>query len=210
MHRETPQPDADLVDAWRSGDRESCAALFHRHYSAVIRFFRNKAPAEASDLTQRTFLTCFQRIDALRDPGRFKHWVLGTAYNVLREHLRSARRERIDFTSMSVADLGSSALSIVARQREHRILLDALRNIPLDLQAALELHYWERMTVQEIADTLEIALGTAKSRLRRGRELVQRHMTAAGDVATSQERADLDTWAFEVGRSIEPEGGASE
>jgi RNA polymerase sigma-70 factor (ECF subfamily) len=200
----TQETDAELVDRWRGGDRQACESLFQRHYAPVIRFFRNKAPTDASDLAQRTFLTCFSRIAALHDPSRFKPWVLGMAYNVLREHLRAARRDRIDFTSMSLADLGSSAVSIVARQREHRMLLDALRNIPLDLQAALELHYWERMTVQEIAEALEIPLGTAKTRLRRARELVQRHMAAEREAA-AQDTVDLDAWAFAVGRVIEPE-----
>ncbi|HWB75341.1 MAG TPA: sigma-70 family RNA polymerase sigma factor [Nannocystaceae bacterium] len=200
-----PRTDAELVDAWRSGDRQACESLFHRHYAAVTRFFRNKAPAHTSDLAQRTFLTCFRRIEGLREPDRFKQWALAVANNVLREHLRASRRDRIDFTSMSVADLGSSAVSIVARQREQRLLLDALRNIPVDLQTALELHYWERMTVQEIAETLEIPLGTAKSRLRRARELVGELMMAAREGTAPQGAADLDAWAFEVGRLIEPD-----
>lgn len=200
------ETDAALVDRWRAGEREACEALFQRHYAPVVRFFRNKAPADAGDLAQRTFLTCFQRIARLQDPSRFKPWALGTAYNVLREHLRATRRDRIDFTSMSVADLlAGSAVSIVARHREHALLLGALRSLPLDLQATLELHYWERLTVQEIAETLEIPLGTAKTRLRRARELVHLDMTAARQGVAPSEPRDLDAWAFEVGRAIEPE-----
>lgn len=201
----TEATDVELVERWRAGNRQACEALFHRHYATVLRFLRNKAPAAASDLAQRTFLTCFQRIDGLREPARFKHWVLGTAYNVLREHLRATARDRIDFTSMSVADLGSSAVSIIARRREHRLLLDALRTIPLDFQTTLELHYWERMTVQEIAETLGIPLGTAKTRLRRARELVERELTTAREGPASREPSDLDAWAFEVGRLLEPD-----
>ncbi len=196
--------DAELVAAWRDGDRGACETLFHRHWAPVVRFFRNKAPAEAADLVQRTFLRCFQRIANLQDPSRFRSWALGTAYNVLREHLRAGRREPIDFTSMSVADLGGSPASVLARRREHRLLLDALRTLAVDLQTALELHYWERMTVQEIAAALEIPLGTAKTRLRRARELVERHMSTARDGAPPAGTEDLDAWAFEVGRLIEP------
>ncbi|MFO0632987.1 MAG: sigma-70 family RNA polymerase sigma factor [Nannocystaceae bacterium] len=199
--------DAELVEAWRSGDRHACESLFHRHFATVTRFFRNKAPAAASDLAQRTFLTCFQRIAGLQDPSRFRSWLLGAAYNVLREHLRATRRDRIDFGSVSVAELGSSAVSLVARQREHQRLLDALRNLPLELQTVLELHYWERMTVQEIADTLALPLGTAKTRLRRARELVERAMLAAPPDVRTLPPADLDAWAFELGQLIEPDPG---
>ncbi|MBX7079211.1 MAG: sigma-70 family RNA polymerase sigma factor [Nannocystaceae bacterium] len=212
MTHATQATDAELVQRWRAGDRAACEALFHRHYAAVARFFRNKAPAEAADLAQRTLLTGFQRIAGLQDAARFKSWILGMAYNVLREQLRSARRERIDFTSMSLVDLGSSPVSVVARQRVHQVLLDALRRIPIELQAALELHYWERMSVQEIADTLEIPLGTAKTRLRRARELVAVAMADAGSQAAPREQPedpnapdDLQAWAFEIGRAIEPE-----
>lgn len=204
MSDDARDTDVELVERWRAGDRDACAALFERHYAAVVRLFRNKAPADAADLAQRTFLTCFSRIEALHDAGRFRSWALGTAYNVLREHLRAARRDRIDFGTMSIADLGTSAVSLVARQREHRLLLDALRNVPLELQTALELHYWERMTVQEIADVLEIPLGTAKTRLRRARELVAQHMSAAREGAAIDD-GDLDAWATEVGRLIEPD-----
>lgn len=204
MTHDDPINDAELVAAWRAGDRVACETLFHRHYAPVVRFFRNKAPADAADLTQRTFLTCFQRIAGLQDPARFRGWALGTAYNVLREHLRAGRRDPIDFTSMSIVDLGGSPASLLARRREHRLLLDALRALPLDLQTTLELHYWERMTVQEIADALELPLGTAKTRLRRARELVCRHMTAAREDASPTDAAELDAWAFEVGRRIEP------
>lgn len=107
---------------------------------------------------------------------------------------------------MSVADLlAGSLVSIREEHREHARLLGALRSLPLDLHATLELHYWQRMTVQEIADALEVPLGTAKTRLRRAREIVRVHMSAAPQGVATSEPRDLDAWAFEVGRAIEPD-----
>ena len=78
--------------------------------------------------------------------------------------------------------------------------LEAMRRVPLDLQIALELHYWEDMTTAELAEVLEIPQGTVKSRLRRGREALQAELArltndpALRDVALG----GVETWAKEI------------
>jgi DNA-directed RNA polymerase specialized sigma24 family protein len=83
-------------------------------------------------------------------------------------------------------------------------LLLALRRIPLDSQVALELHYWEAMTAAEIGEVLDVPLGTAKTRLRRAKQLLEAELLAL-DVA--RERWDptgsgLDTWAREIKEAL--------
>lgn len=50
------------------------------------------------------------------------------------------------------------------------MIVDALRRIPVELQIALELHYWEGLSASEFADVLDIPLGTVKTRLRRAKQ----------------------------------------
>jgi RNA polymerase sigma-70 factor (ECF subfamily) len=72
--------------------------------------------------------------------------------------------------------------------------------LPVDLQVALELHYWEDLSTAELAGILEIPQGTVKSRLRRAREAL---VTAIEQLSTDpQQRREtidnLDQWAREV------------
>jgi RNA polymerase sigma-70 factor (ECF subfamily) len=80
------------------------------------------------------------------------------------------------------------------------VLLEALRGIPVEYQVALELHYWEQMSDADIARALDLPLGTTKSRIRRGRQLLAERIA---HVATSESElqstlGNLDQWANEL------------
>src|SRR5690606_12989864 len=86
-------------------------------------------------------------------------------------------------------------------RHEQRLLLAALRHIPLDLQIALELHYWEGMAGPELAEVLGVPEGTVRSRLRRAKELLTERLGELADSPALLEStlSDLDGWA----RSLE-------
>ena len=73
-------------------------------------------------------------------------------------------------------DLGTSPSKVVEAQRENKLLFEALRRLPVDLQVTLELFYGEELDGAELATILDIPVGTVKSRLRRGKELLRKHM----------------------------------
>jgi RNA polymerase sigma-70 factor (ECF subfamily) len=80
---------------------------------------------------------------------------------------------------------------------EQRLLLRGLRRLPLDLQVALVLSYWEGLSGTEIAEVLETPVGTVKTRIRRARELLKTTILSLApgtDTATVTVR-DLDRWA---------------
>lgn len=164
--------DVELLERWRAGDTSAGEMLFERHFDAIVRFFRNKLTEGTDDLVQRTFLACVEGRDRLRDDASFKSYLFGVAHNLLRKHFHARERSPIDFTSRSAFDLGPSPSSVVAKTQAEQLVLDGLRRVPLDYQVALELHYWEELTAAEIADATGVPLGTAKTRIRRGRELL--------------------------------------
>lgn len=163
--------DADLLAAWKDGDADAGGALVERHFAMVYRFFRNKIDGDLDDLVQDTFARCVDRADAVADNDRFRAFLLGVARNVLRERYRAkaSRPDAVDFDAQSVADLGTSPTGALARKRDHRLLLAALRSIPLEDQVALELVYWESMTGRELAQVMQVPEGTARTRLRSAR-----------------------------------------
>lgn len=191
--------DSQLVLDLRGGDAQAGAALVDRYYGAILGFFRNKLPAEFHDLTQQTFLGCFAGLDRLRDPARFRNFLFGIACNQLRKRLRarSAEGARLDFGSVSAVDLDPSPSAILARRQEHQRLLDALRRIPVDAQILLELHYWEDLRLEDIAEILEIPVGTAKGRLSRARrQLVEAMLGPGADEAAKL--PIIEGWAREL------------
>jgi len=167
--------DAQLLRAWADGDDRAGASLFRRHFDALYRFFRTKAPDHYEDLIQTTMLECVRSKERFRGDAPFRAFLFGVARHCLLHHFRSRFRDRLDFdaSSSSVADLDPRPSTLAARNAEHHRLLEAMRSIPVDLQVVLELHYWEDMGTKDLSTALEIPQGTVKSRLRRAREALR-------------------------------------
>ncbi|HLT40635.1 MAG TPA: sigma-70 family RNA polymerase sigma factor [Enhygromyxa sp.] len=208
-----PASDAELLDAWRDGDAEAGEALYLRHYRPVARFFRNKVgPDRVADLIQETFVASVEGRERIHDSSRFRAYLLRIAYRVLCRHLRETyRRPESELDSISVADVDPTPSTIIARAQEQRLLLEGLRVIPVNYQTVLELHYWEELTTNEIAEVLGIPPGTARSRLQRAREALE---AAMASIARSREVLDstltrLDDWAADCGRELAKTGNSS-
>ena len=164
--------DKELLQAWCQGDLRAGERLYHRHYASIARFFRTKLGEGHDDLVQITFVYCVESIADYRGDASFRTYLFGIARNVLLQHLRSKQREaaRIDPRSVSMAVASAhSFTSMIAAGRQHDRLLLALRELPIDTQMMIELHYWEGLTIQEIAQVVELPLSTVKTRMRRGR-----------------------------------------
>ncbi|MBL4683310.1 MAG: sigma-70 family RNA polymerase sigma factor [Nannocystaceae bacterium] len=198
--------DADLLEAWVSGDLGAGGQLFERNFESVVRFFRNKVDGPIDDLVQKTFLGCLEGRQRVRGEAGFRAYLFGVARNVLGKYWRSrvSGLREVDLETESVVQLGASPTSIFARDRGQLAMLNALRRIPLDSQIVLELCYWELMTAAEIAVVLEIPLGTAKTRIRRARALLSTQIEALGTgiLPMRSTVTRLATWA----RAVRPSG----
>lgn len=191
--------DAALIEAWRGGDAQAADKLLRRHFDSLWRFFRNKADEHADELIQRTMLALLKTPEQFRGEASFRTYLFRIARHELFRFFRDrARREgRIDFEASSAIDLGASPSSVVAKRELDRALLLALRRIPLEHQIMLELHYWEDFSLSQIADILETPLGTAKSRLRRARQLLEAALSETIESAPLLKSTldNLDEWA---------------
>jgi RNA polymerase sigma factor (sigma-70 family) len=195
--------DAELFEQWSAGDEAAGEELFRRYFDAIARFFRNKATDDWPELVQKTFLTCVEARASFRGDGSFRSFLFGIAYRQLLRCYRDRGNDRIDLTERSVHDLDPTASACVAKREEERLLLAALRRIPLEYQVVLELHYWEEMPATACAEVLELPVGTVKTRLRRARELLDRELAklAEGPVLEST-TSRLDEWAAGLRRQL--------
>lgn len=203
------EDDFELLDAWRSGDLEAGSRLFDRHFESIHRFLRHKVGDDTDEVMQRTLLACVESRDRFRGASSFRTFLFGVARLELFSHYRRRRKldAQVDFESRSFFDLDPSPSMVVARHKEQQLLHEALRRLPVDLQIALELHYWEGMSATEIGTVLEIPAGTVKSRLRRAKELLRETMEHLTLSKTQLESTlgDLDGWARSLGDVLRDE-----
>ncbi|MBZ5715399.1 RNA polymerase sigma factor [Nannocystis pusilla] len=203
--------DFELLDAWRNGDLQAGSKLFDRHFESIHRFLRNKVGDDTDEVMQRTLLACVETRDRFRGASTFRTYLFGVARLELLAHYRRRRKlnNELDIESKSFFDLDPSPSTVVAKHNEQKLLHEALRRLPIDLQIALELHYWENMSATEVATVLEIPSGTVKSRLRRAKEMLREIMESITLSKTQLESTmgDLDGWAKQLGETLR-EGAA--
>jgi RNA polymerase sigma-70 factor (ECF subfamily) len=191
--------NAELLERWRGGDAGAGRAVFERHFDSVFRFFASKlGDIAAQDLTQRTFVALVESRDRVRDGARLRAYVLSIARHQLLMFLRSRGRRgvEVELAHSCAEDLMPSPPSALARNEQERLLVQALRRIPLESQMLLELHYWEELSTEEIAGCLGVPRGTVKSRLFRAREEVRQALVrVTDDVALRASSVqDLEAW----------------
>ncbi len=168
--------DAQLFAAWCEGDNKAGNDLLKGQFQRLLCFFNNKAGDHTEDLIQQTMMACIQAKAQLRDHSSFRAFLLRIARNKLFDFLRAQSRNPVDFGVSSIHDLQPSPSSLVAKDREHVTVLDALRSLPVNLQMVLELHYWDELAVREVAEVLELPEGTIKGQLKRGRDALGREL----------------------------------
>jgi RNA polymerase sigma-70 factor (ECF subfamily) len=192
--------DAELFDAWCQGDHRCGAELFDRHFAAISRFFRNKVNEEFEDLVQQTFIACLESRASFRRDSSFRTFLFAIANNILRNFFRSRRRDRVDLTEVTAYDLAPGPATIIAQAREQKLLLEALRRIPVEHQVILELYYWERLKAKDIGEIVGESEYTIRNRLRRGKLLLRRMIEelAADHAEVQSTWGGLERWAKDI------------
>ena len=188
--------EAQFIERLRAGE----AAAFNRLvedrsgevYALLYRLTED--PEEARDLAQETFLRAFQSIARFRGEADLRTWLYRIAINQARNRWRWWRRRRRSETVSLDASDGEGGLPLglrlcdskqvdpeqaaLLRERETK-LRKALRSLGSSYREAVILRDIEGLSYEEIAATLEISVGTVKSRLARGRLELRRKLESS-------------------------------
>jgi len=150
--------------------------LVDRQYAPLYRFALSlsKSEADAADLTQQTFFLWASKGGQLRDRSKAKSWLFTTLY---REFL-SRRRHEVRFPKVELDDVREEEMSISSNVNafDSATVLQALREVEEPFRAPLTLFYLDQFSYQEIADILEVPIGTVMSRLSRGKALLRQRL----------------------------------
>ena len=145
--------------------------LVDAHYASLYRFALSLArrEADACDLVQQTFYVWATKGHGLRDAGKAKTWLFTTLYReFLRGRRRGTRISALEDLPPGESDPADEETDL-ALKFDARLVVEALQEVDEGYRAALTLFYLEDLAYQEIAELLEVPIGTVMSRLSRGK-----------------------------------------
>ena len=173
------EPDAQLVQECLGGNGAAWGELVRRHtrriYNLCYRFTSQRQ--EAEDLSQEVFLRVYKTLPSYRSQyGAFGTWVTSVTRNLLIDHYRRTRRDRLT-DSMEDVTAQIEQKEAAGRRPDHSAavvelsmhLQKALAKISPDLREAVILRDLEGLDYRKIQQVLEVPEGTVKSRINRGR-----------------------------------------
>lgn len=173
------EQDAQLVQQCLRGNGSAWEELVHRHtrrvYNLCYRFTGNRA--ESEDLSQEVFLRIYKTIGSYRSAhGGFATWMTSVTRNLLIDHYRRTRRDRLTDSLDDAMPVIENKESSARRPDQHAMLRElseqvqaGLRRVSPELREAVILRDLQGLEYREIQQVLQVPEGTVKSRINRGR-----------------------------------------
>jgi RNA polymerase sigma-70 factor (ECF subfamily) len=190
---ESRQPSEELfIEKLRQGDASAFNTLVTERsgeiYGLLYRLTENSE--EARELTQETFLRAFQNIASFRGDANLRTWIYRIAINQARNRWRWWKRRRRDVTvsldsaedkrrqplGLSLAEPSKNPEEITLANERQNALRNALQKLSRSYRETVVLRDIEGFSYEEIAETLDISVGTVKSRLARGRQELRKRL----------------------------------
>ena len=181
--------DAALMEAVRDGNHRAFEFLVERHKDALVNYlvYNTGSRARAEEIAQETFLRAYKAANRYTEQGRFAGWLFRIAINLARTDARRRSRwlQRADQVRCHLHEVETTTPDLRVRgQQEQDAVRQALARLPALYREAVVLREIEGWTYDAIAQTLQIAVGTAKSRVHRGKALLQRDLSRFWEEST--------------------------
>ncbi len=181
--------DIAVLQRWRNGDRSAGETLCERYFNEIYRFFDQKIPGEADDLTQQTFLACVKARDQFRGASTFRTYLYSIARHELYMRLRKLSKfEHVDLEVSSLDELVSSPSKQLGKQQELEAVRAALRRLPIEQQLLLEFHYWHDLDMAALSELFDASPGTIRVRLLRARRALRDRLGANAVTGDADDR----------------------
>lgn len=176
--------DRDLLQQCRQGDMQAFAVLVERYqdrlFNATYRICGNYQ--DACELTQEAFLRALKNISGFRGDAKFYTWLFRIAVNLVRSHQRRIGRRRTSSldrpdgtlaaasqaASLVGEDCADPAQRIIQAERDSKVV-QALGQLAQEYRTAIVLRDVQGLDYRQIAEVLDVPVGTVKSRVHRGR-----------------------------------------
>ena len=189
----TATPDLDettLIHQAQSGDRQAFGELVQRHRQGVVNVvYRMCGRSDlAEEAAQEAFVRAWRNLGRYDSHSAFRSWVYRIALNAALDALRSERDvSELDALSDEEEPRGPESdqpEALLVQKEQAKMVKQAVLSLPPECRAALILREYEGLTYKEMAEALDIPLGTVMSRLNYARSLLRRNLArqALGEV----------------------------
>ena len=183
------QEDRELVASAKTGDNKAFEALLKKYrksvYYMLLKMIKN--PDDAEDLTQEAFAKAFNSIEKFDATYAFSTWLFRIATNNCIDFIRKKRVQTVSIDQPMEGDDGSNIRFDVKdddldpnqsmlKQQRKRFLNMAIDRLPEKYRMLVELRYFKELSYEEVAQELQIPLGTVKAQLFRARELLNQEL----------------------------------
>jgi RNA polymerase sigma-W factor len=180
------QNDSDLISRAKSGDEKAYDILLQKYhnsvYNLVYRMVRDTH--ESEDLTQEAFIKAFNSLKQFNEEYAFSTWLYKIATNNCIDYFRKRKLQTysldkpIQYKDSEIQqDIPDPELnpekSVLASERS-RIIREAINTLPEKYYTAIVLRHTEEKSYEEIAEILELPIGTVKARIFRAREMLNK------------------------------------
>lgn len=185
---DTEPSDLELVERARGGEREAFGFLYRRYQACVYRFVRAMTGSSplAEDVVQEVFLALLRDLDRY-DPSRaaLRAYLFGIARNLSRYKLRGLRR-LVPLDDTDEAAGSEDPAATLSANDETRHLRRSIRALPARYREVVILCDLQEFDYAEAALVLTVPIGTVRSRLHRGRQLLIRRMRRSDGLAVAR------------------------
>jgi len=173
----TERTDEELIALSKDGEEAAFGEFVRRHTATVHRWMARAVGVEdADDLTQEVFLKAYGGLPRFREEAPPRAWLAAIADNAVKNRYRARGRFRRIFTSAAdttpafePAETARSPEENARAGESRRYVAEALKNLPAEYRMPVVLRDLEEWSYEEIATSLDLPVGTVKSRISRGR-----------------------------------------
>jgi RNA polymerase sigma-70 factor (ECF subfamily) len=178
----------ELVDQAMHGSHaafaELAATAIGRLYGIAGQILRN--PAQAEDAVQNALIRAWRDLPRLRDAGRFDAWLRRLLVNACHDELRRSSRYRSDVT---LGDFDGAMPDVSASLAARDEIAQGFARLTDEYRTVLALRFYLDLSLAEIAQALDLPIGTVKSRLSRASRALHAELAAASRAATEGQQA---------------------
>lgn len=175
------QSDNDIIEQIRTGDVRKYSLIVDRHknqaYALAFRIVGEKR--EAEELVQDGFVRAFRSLDQFRGDAKFSTWLYRIVYNLCMTRVtrRRLRPDSVDIHEEMLdnvfVDEEEGADERMENEEYNRIVAEEIQQLPEKFKSAVTLFYLQEMSYEEMTTVLNLPLGTVKTNLFRGRNLLR-------------------------------------
>jgi RNA polymerase sigma-70 factor (ECF subfamily) len=186
------EDDRELIAQAMTGDERAYRALLVKYeravYNVCYKMVRDRE--EARDLSQEAFMKVFAMLDRYNPAYAFSNWLLKITSNLCIDAMRKRRVDTLPMDDPVQSPKGEferqypsredAPDAVLAKKEQMGMLLHAIENLPAHYRIMIVLRHEEHLSYEDIAQVLDLPLGTVKARIHRAREMLKTMLDSEG------------------------------